>query len=439
LAGSNGVGGCSLAQLGMVKVMGSGAAPASAFTLTATGDASTGLTVISGTTPVAAADAPLGVYTLTETGPAGYTPGFSCSGGTLVGNKLTITGADAGNTITCTVTNTYAPGSSTMLGLLKTVSGLASPTDFILTATGDPSTGPMVVTGTTPVAAVNVPVGIYTLTETGPTGYAAGFSCSGGGTLVGNKLTITAADAGHTITCTIANTMSAGSTAMLGLVKTVSGGLASITDFILTATGAPATGPTVVTGTTPVTAVTVPLGVYTLTESGPANYTAVFSCLGNSNPLVGNTLTIGLADAGNTITCTIANTFAAGSTATLNLFKTVNGGAAASTDFFLTATGPIVVTGTTPVLGVTVPLGVYTLTETGPAGYTSAISCTGGTLVGNTLTIGPADAGLNIACTFDNTSSTAKPIPTLNEWGAIFFMILAGLGSVYYLKKYRKA
>ena len=28
-------------------------------------------------------------------------------------------------------------------------------------------------------------------------------------------------------------------------------------------------------------------------------------------------------------------------------------------------------------------------------------------------------------------------IPTLNEWGAIFFMVFAGLGSVYYLRKYR--
>ena len=29
-------------------------------------------------------------------------------------------------------------------------------------------------------------------------------------------------------------------------------------------------------------------------------------------------------------------------------------------------------------------------------------------------------------------------IPTLNEWGAIFLMVFAGLGSVYYLRKYRR-
>jgi hypothetical protein len=59
------------------------------------------------------------------------------------------------------------------------------------------------------VTAVNVPVGVYTLTESGPAGYTASFSVTGGGTLVGNKLTITEADAGKTITITIANTFTA--------------------------------------------------------------------------------------------------------------------------------------------------------------------------------------------------------------------------------------
>jgi uncharacterized repeat protein (TIGR01451 family) len=33
-------------------------------------------------------------------------------------------------------------------------------------------------------------------------------------------------------------------------------------------------------------------------------------------------------------------------------------------------------------------------------------------------------------------ASTA--VPTLNEWGVIFFMVFAGLGSIYYLRKYRR-
>jgi hypothetical protein len=34
---------------------------------------------------------------------------------------------------------------------------------------------------------------------------------------------------------------------------------------------------------------------------------------------------------------------------------------------------------------------------------------------------------------------TSTPVPTLSEWGMIIFMVLAGLGSVYYLKRQRRA
>src|SRR5674476_1214672 len=65
----------------------------------------------------------------------------------------------------------------------------------------------------------STPVGVYPLTERGPNGYTAGlFSCSGGGALAGNLLTIAAADAGNTITCTITNTFNP---PRLALAKTV--------------------------------------------------------------------------------------------------------------------------------------------------------------------------------------------------------------------------
>jgi len=37
-----------------------------------------------------------------------------------------------------------------------------------------------------------------------------------------------------------------------------------------------------------------------------------------------------------------------------------------------------------------------------------------------------------------NAVAPATAVPTLNEWGAMFFMVLAGLVSVYYLRKYRR-
>jgi hypothetical protein len=125
----------------------------------------------------------------------------------LTGNQLTIGAADSGKTITCTITNTFIPNPA-KLGLVKTVvntgGGTALASAFTLTANG-----PTPISGPAPVAAVNVLPGVYTLTETSLANYTAGaFSCSGGDTLAGNQLTIAAADAGNTITCTITNTFS---------------------------------------------------------------------------------------------------------------------------------------------------------------------------------------------------------------------------------------
>ncbi|MBF0458818.1 MAG: hypothetical protein HQK99_13090 [Nitrospirae bacterium] len=407
-------------NLGLLKTVTGGTATAGQFTLTATGDSTTGPTVITGTTPVAASNAPVGIYALTETGPTGYTAAYSCTGGgTLVGNKLTITSADADKTITCTVTNTYTSTTGAVgLGLLTSVvntgGGTATTSDFMVTATGDSTTGPMVITGISPVAAAIAPLGVYALTETGPIGYTATYSCNGG-TLVGNKLTISSADSGSVISCTIINTWTTDANQVkLGLLKTVSntgGGTATVGQFILTATGDSSTGSMVITGTTPVTATNAPVGVYTLTEAGPAGYTASYSCSGGG-ALSGNKLIITSADAGKTITCTIANTYNPSTAVKLGLLNTVSntgGGAATVGQFTLTATGdsstgPMVITGTTPVAATNAPVGVYALTETGPTGYTAAYSCSGGgTLVGNKLTITSADAGKTISCTIANT------------------------------------
>jgi len=37
----------------------------------------------------------------------------------------------------------------------------------------------------------------------------------------------------------------------------------------------------------------------------------------------------------------------------------------------------------------------------------------------------------------DNATSIPASVPTMTEWGMILFMLLAGLGSVYYLKRQR--
>jgi len=86
--------------------------------------------------------------------------------------------------------------------------------------------------------------------------------------------------------------------------------------------------------------------------------------------------------------------------------------------------------------------GTYNVIETVPAGWNlTGLTCSNG----STVNVGTATANVTVAadeaviCTFTNTAiaPVATSVPTLNEWGVIIFMVLAGLGSVYYLRKYR--
>ena len=107
----------------------------------------------------------------------------------------------------------------------------------------------------------------------------------------------------------------------------------------------------------------------------------------------------GTISIGQTKTCTIVNN---DRPTTLQLTKSIinnDGGAAPATAWTLTANG------TTFVTGVPQPVapGSYVLVESGgPAGYTPGPwACTGGTLVGNTVTI-PATATASCSITNDN-------------------------------------
>lgn len=97
----------------------------------------------------------------------------------------------------------------------------------------------------------------------------------------------------------------------------------------------------------------------------------------------------------------------------------------------------VTATSVTLPIGATIPggaPGLCTLTV-------NVTSVTGGIFL-NTLPIGAL--ATNLASNTLPASATltvlgiATAVPTLNEWGAIIFMLLAGLGSVYYLRKHRR-
>ena len=101
--------------------------------------------------------------------------------------------------------------------------------------------------------------------------------------------------------------------------------------------------------------------------------------------------------------------------------------AGTSTILLTGGTIPIATVGPPAVPGTcTVTVDVITL---GPGAYINTL------LPGGLVTDLGNNAAEAIATLTGNPAGPTTPIPTLNEWGMIIFMVLAGLGSVYYLRR----
>jgi hypothetical protein len=281
-------------------------------------------------------------YTFTEGAASGWALTFgdpvctvtSANGGTQSSASRTITvDLKEGENVSCTFTNTQQTGTLTVIKhVVNNDGGTATAGNWSLhvkqgssEVTGSPQAGSESGTSYT------LPGGTYDVTETGaPSGYTlSGYSgdcnSSGSVTVVVNQ----------TKTCTLTN---ADDTPTLKLVKTVTnndGGTAGPADFTLAATAAtPNDGRNFTSATASPTFHSVFAGVdYTLSETGPAGYTAgTWSCDGGN--LVGTTLSVAL---GAAVTCTIGN---ADDTPTLLLQKNVVndcGGTMTAADWTLSA------------------------------------------------------------------------------------------------------
>ena len=358
----------------------------------------TGITGITGALAVTSAPVAAGTYTLSESGPGGYAGTWSCPGATLTApDQVTLV---LGETVTCTITNRDRPAHLTLVKDVHNVHGGGlAPAAWTLTAR-------RVVTAPA-IAAVlsgdgrasgDLPAGTYTLSESGPAGYAASAWACEGGTLDGARLTL-ALD--QTATCTITNSDRPAHLTLVKDVVNVNGGTAPATAWTLKADG-----PTPMSGVTGTTGA-VTAGTYTLSEMGPAGYAASAWVCGDV-ALQGSTLTLALDQ---TVTCTITNR---GLPTHLTLVKKVvngHGGTAVATDWTLSAVGPVTITGTSglpAVTGAALPAGDFKLSEaSGPTGYTaSGWVCVGGTLNGGTLTMALAQSA---TCTITNTQD-APPV-----------------------------
>jgi Prealbumin-like fold domain len=166
-----------------------GTATASQFTMTINGITATGGNSFPGAeSPGTNKEVTPGSYSVTETGPSGYSASASadCSG--------TIA---AGQTKTCTITNDdQAAHLIVIKHVIKDNGGTATASQFTMTINGITATGGNSFPGAeSPGTNKTVTPGSYNVTETGPAGYLASASADCAGTIA----------LGQTKTCTIVN------------------------------------------------------------------------------------------------------------------------------------------------------------------------------------------------------------------------------------------
>ena len=336
-----------------------------------TGISAFSITTASGTGNYTVSNLTPGTYTVTE--------GTLASGWAKTADTCGSVTVTAGNTATCTVTNTYtAPPTTGSIKVTKTAvngngtfnfTGSTGISAFAITTAG--GTGSNTITGLTP--------GTYTITEGAlGTGWAkTADTCS--------SVVVTA---GNTATCTVTNTYTAPpTTGSITVTKTaVNGngtfnftGSTGISAFSITTAGG--TGNNTITGLTP--------GTYTITEG----------TLGTGWAQTSTTCGSVTVTAGNTANCTVTNTYTAPpTTGSIKVTKTaVNGNGTfnftGSTGIFAFAittsggTGSNTITNLTP--------GTYTITE-GTLG-------TGWAQTSTTCSSVTVTAGNTAACTVTNT------------------------------------
>jgi uncharacterized repeat protein (TIGR01451 family) len=346
-----------------------GTAAASAWTMNVAG--ATPLTFAGAESPGTTNAVNPGSYTVTESGgPAGYA--LTYSGDCNSSGQVTVA---LGQSKTCTLTNNDQAASLTVIKhVVNDSGGTAVASAWTMNAAGPT---PLSFPGAESPGTTNgVNPGSYTVTESGPSGYALTYSgdCNSSG-----QVTVAL---GQSKTCTLTNNDQAASLIVIKHVVNDNGGTAVAADFSMTVDD-PGTNPPSFPGAeSPGTQVAVDPGAYSVSESGPAGYAASLSadCTG----------TIAL---GQTKTCTVTNDDVAPKLIVVKHVVNDEGGTKVAADFTMNVTGsspsPASFAGVeSPGTQVGLNAGAYNVTESGPTGYTASFSadCTGSIAVGQTKT-----------------------------------------------------
>jgi hypothetical protein len=237
-------------------------------------------------------------------------------------------------------------------------------------SSSDPS--PASFPGSSSGTAVALNPGSYSVSETGPAGYSSTLSADCSGTIA----------AGETKTCTITNDDIQPKLIVIKHVINDNGGTALASSFTMSVTGTDVSPNSFPGEESPGTMVGLDAGSYSVGETGPSGYTRTDSadCAG--------TISIG-----ETKTCTVTNDDIQPQLIVIKHVINDNGGTAAASDFTMSVTGtnanPSSFPGAeSPGTAVTLDAGSYSVTETGPAGYSMSASadCSGTIAIGETKT-----------------------------------------------------
>jgi len=322
-----------------------GTAVASDFTLRIDGTATSSAVVNAGS------------HTVSEDDPSpAYDGSISCDNGASSSGISVTFSVSNGQVVNCTVTNDDQPAT---INVTKKVfndnGGTAVASDFTLRIDG------------TATSSAVVNAGSHTVSEDDPSpAYDGSISCDNGASSSGISVTFSVSN-GQVVNCTITNDDVQPLLTVTKVVINNNGGTATVGDFHLQVDGTPVTSG-VQQGFN--------AGTYAVGESGPSGYTATFSGDCDESGLI--TLAIG-----DVKSCTVTNDDQPAQLIVIKHVINDHGGTNVAGDWTISVSGgkpsPASFPGSEAGTTVTLDAGSYSVSESGPSGYTRSDSsdCSG--------------------------------------------------------------
>ncbi|MDQ3075638.1 MAG: hypothetical protein M3Q34_00730 [bacterium] len=347
------------------------------FAFSTTGAGYTGFSLTDTSTPNSQSVVP-GTYSLSEGVVAGWTQtSATCSDGSPISAVV----VSAGETVTCTVTNTQQMGT---LIVDKVTMPAGDTQSFAFTTTGSGYAGFSLTDSAAPNNQM-LNAGTYGVSETAMVGWnQTSATCSDG-----SPISAVVLSAGETVTCTFTNTKNG--TVIVDKVTSPSG---STQSFTFSTTGAGYNGFSL-TDTASANSQSVVPGTYSVSEGAVVGWTQTSATCSDQSPISAI-----VVSAGETVTCTINNALQQGNI----IIDKVTVPAGNSQSFAFTTTGSgyngFSLTDTAAANNQTLNAGTYSVAETAVVGWTqTSATCSDGSPI-SAIVLG---AGETVTCTITNT------------------------------------